>query len=178
MRRTKNAIENKRTAYQKYLQNPSEENLETYKIKRNIVKTIVSKTHKEFWDRFISRIESDIFGEQSMAYEVLKHVNQTNRDTVEINNIEDQIWIKHYKNLWYKNSPQNDSDEQETTSTPSAGIDEISDEELEQSLKSMKNRKGAGLDELNSELFKYRGPVLSNRLLELINKCWKERSIP
>ena len=82
MRRTKNAIENKRTAYQKYLQNPSEENLETYKIKRNIVKTIVSKTHKEFWDRFISRIESDIFGEQSMAYEVLKHVNQTNRDTV------------------------------------------------------------------------------------------------
>jgi PHP family Zn ribbon phosphoesterase len=58
----KNAIENKRTAYQKYLQNPSEENLETYKIKRNITKTIVSKTHKECWDRFISRIESDIFG--------------------------------------------------------------------------------------------------------------------
>jgi hypothetical protein len=31
---------------------------------------------------------------------------------------------------------------------------------------------------LNSELFKYGGPVLSNRLLKLINKCWRERSIP
>ena len=85
---------------------------------------------------------------------------------------------KTLKNLWYTNSPQNDNDEQETTSTPSAGVDEISDEELEQSLKSMKNRKAAGPDGLNSELFKYGGPVLSNRLLESINKCWKERSIP
>ena len=74
----KYAIENKRAAYQKYLQNPSEENFETYKIKRNIAKTIVSKTHKESWDRFISRTETDIFGEQSMAYKVLKHLNRTN----------------------------------------------------------------------------------------------------
>jgi len=51
------------------------------------------------------------------------------------------------------------------------GIDEMSDEELEQSLKSMKNRKAAGPDGLNSGLFKYGGPVLSNLLLELINKC-------
>ena len=43
----KNAIENKRIAYQKYLQNPSREKFETYKIKRNIAKTIVSKTHKD-----------------------------------------------------------------------------------------------------------------------------------
>jgi hypothetical protein len=42
----------------------------------------------------------------------------------------------------------------------------------------MKNRKAAGPDGLNSELFKYGGPVLSNRLLKLINECWKERSIP
>ena len=42
----------------------------------------------------------------------------------------------------------------------------------------MKNRKAAGPDGLNSELFKYRRPVLSNRLLQLINKCWRERLIP
>jgi hypothetical protein len=41
----------------------------------------------------------------------------------------------------------------------------------------MKNRKAAGPDGLNSELFKYRGPILSNRLLKLINKCWRKRSI-
>jgi len=42
----------------------------------------------------------------------------------------------------------------------------------------MKNRKAAGPDGLNSELFKYGGPILSNHLLELINKSWKERLIP
>jgi len=76
------------------------------------------------------------------------------------------------------NSPHNDNDEPETTKTLSAGIDEISDEELQQSLKSMKNRKAAGPDGLNSELFKYGGPTLLNCLLELINKYWKERLIP
>jgi hypothetical protein len=42
----------------------------------------------------------------------------------------------------------------------------------------MKNRKAAGPEGLNSEHLKYGGPVLSNRLLTLINKCWRERSIP
>src|SRR5215469_5511145 len=174
----RNVIANKRTAYQIYLQNPSEENFEAYKIRRNIAKIILSKTHKESWDRFISRIETDIFGEQSMAYKVLKHLNRTNKDTIEINNIQDQKWINHYKDLWCTNSLQNDNDEPETTSATLTGIDEISDEELEQSLKSMKKRKAPGPHGLNSELFKYGGPVLSIRLLKLINKCWKERSTP
>jgi hypothetical protein len=95
-----------------------------------------------------------------MACKVLKHLNRTNKDTTEINNI-DQKWIKHYKNF-----PQKDNDEPETTSTP-----RVSDEELEQSLKSIKNRKAAGPDALNSELLKYGGPVLSSLLLKLINKC-------
>ena len=42
----------------------------------------------------------------------------------------------------------------------------------------MKNIKAAGPDGLNSELFKYGGCVLSNRLLQLINKCWREILIP
>jgi hypothetical protein len=109
-----------------------------------MAKTIVSKTHKESWDRFVCGIEADIFGEQSMAYKVLKHLNRTNKDTVEIINTENQKWIEHYKSLWCSKSPQNKNNEPETTPTPSAEIDEISDEELEQSLKSMKNRKAAG----------------------------------
>jgi len=111
-----------------------------------------------------------------MAYKVLKHLNGTNKDTIEINNIEDQKWIEHYKSLWCLNSPQNNNDESETTPTPSVETDEITNEE--QSLKSMKNTKAAGPDGLNSELFKYRGPVLSHSLLKLINKFWRERLIP
>jgi len=42
----------------------------------------------------------------------------------------------------------------------------------------MRNRKAVGPEGLNSELFKSGGPVLSNRLFKLINKCWREKSIP
>jgi hypothetical protein len=76
-----------------------------------------------------------------MAYKVLKLLKRTNKDNIEINNIEDQKWINHYNNLWCTISPHNDNDEPETTTTQSAGIDKIADEEIEQSLKSMKNRK-------------------------------------
>jgi hypothetical protein len=96
-------------------------------MKRNMVKTIVSKTHKESWDRFICRIEAGIFGEHSMAYKVLTHLSRTNKDSIEINNIEDQKWIEHYRSLWCSNSPQNNNDEPGTTPTPSAETDEISD---------------------------------------------------
>ena len=64
---------------------------------------------------------------------------------------------RHYKNLWCTNSPQNDNDELEATSTPLAGIDEISDDGLEQSLKLMNSRKSAVPNGLNSEFFKYGG---------------------
>jgi len=50
--------------------------------------------------------------------------------------------------------PAKHNDKPETTPTPSAEIVEISDEEQEQSLKSTKNRKSAGPDGFNSELFK------------------------
>ena len=121
---------------------------------------------------------TDIFCEQNMAYKVLTHLNRTNKDTITVNNLEDQKCVEHYKSLWCTNSSPNDNDDPESTSTPPTEIDEISDEELEQSLKSLKNRKAAGQDGLNSELFKYGGPILSNRLLKLINKCWRERPTP
>ena len=78
-----------------------------------------------------------------MVYKVLEHLNCTNKDTIEINNMEDQKWIEQYKSLWCTKSPQNNNDEPETTPTPLTERDEISDQELEQSLKSLRNRKAA-----------------------------------
>jgi len=117
-------------AYPKLLQNPSEENFETYKIKRNTAKTTVCKTHKESWGRFVCRIDAEILGEQSMTYKVQKHLNLTNKDTIENNNIAYKKWIEDHKSLWCSNFPQNDNDQSETTPTPSVEIDEITDEEL------------------------------------------------
>ena len=55
-------------------------NLEKYKIRRNMSKTIVIKTLEESWDRFICRTEADIFGEQSMAYNATKTPQPNKRE--------------------------------------------------------------------------------------------------
>jgi len=58
-----------------------------------------------------------------MAYKVLKHLNGTNKDTIQINNTEDKKWIEYYKSLWCSNSLQNNHDKSETTPTPSVETD-------------------------------------------------------
>jgi len=42
----------------------------------------------------------------------------------------------------------------------------------------MKNRKAGRQIGLNTELFQYGVPFLSNRLLKFLNKFWRERPIP
>ena len=51
-------------------------------------------------------------------------------------------------------------------------VDPITLEELDLALKEMKNRKATGEEGMNAELWKYGGPVLSQRLLSLINMCY------
>jgi len=41
-----------------------------------------------------------------MTYKVLKHLNLTNKDTIENNNIAYKKWIEHHKSLWCSNFPQ------------------------------------------------------------------------
>lgn len=37
----------------------------------------------------------------------------------------------------------------------------------------MKNRMAVGTDRINTELLKYAGEVLNNRLSDFINVCWR-----
>jgi hypothetical protein len=43
-----------------------------------------------------------IYMEDIFAYKVIKHLNKSEKDTVRINVIEENKWIKHYKELWFQ----------------------------------------------------------------------------
>jgi hypothetical protein len=57
-------------------------------------------------------------------------------------------------------------------------IDSTDFSEVEMALKSSKNRKAPGSDEIILELLKYAGLILITRLHIFINTCWITRSIP
>lgn len=56
--------------------------------------------------------------------------------------------------------------------------DEITREELEEAIKKMKNDKAPGEDGIAVELIKEGGEVLREKVLELMNECWRRKEVP
>lgn len=168
-------INKKKISYKKYLQNPTLANEEEYKAIRNTAKDLTRKAHQQSWERFVSNIEHDIHGRQTMAYKVLKHLNANEKDTARIYPIEDEKWEKHYQNLWCAKKPFR---EENCNTQHRNDVDLITISELRNALMKLKNRKACGPDKINIELLKYGGIVFELRLLHLVNECWRTQDIP
>lgn len=166
-------IKDKQKKYETYLNSPTEDNREEYKKARNVAKTIIKKAHTESWERFIGCIEHDLHGRQSLAYKVIKTLNKNERENIQINAIDKQSWIEHYKKLWY-----NEEESGATDNYACKEVDSLTIEELLEALKRSKNRKATGLNGINTELLKYAGILFHLRLLHLYNMCWKLGQIP
>lgn len=103
-------------------------------------------------------------------------MNKNEKDVARINVTDKEIWIKHYKELWFQ---ENESEiEINNEQIEMQDVDEITFEELKEALENTKNRKATGPDGINMELLKYGGTVLHGRLRHLINKCWRTKMIP
>uniref|UniRef100_A0A3Q0SSH4 Reverse transcriptase domain-containing protein n=1 Tax=Amphilophus citrinellus TaxID=61819 RepID=A0A3Q0SSH4_AMPCI len=55
---------------------------------------------------------------------------------------------------------------------------EITIEEVKIAIKSLKNNKAAGLDEIPAELLKHSGQAMEEELTILFNKCWQSGAVP
>ena len=95
------AVKDKQAAYLNFLQKKTGEAEELYKTKRNFAKDIIRKAHQNSWDKFISDIEHDVHGRQTMAYKFIRNLNNDERDRANIDTIEVKEWINHYRNLWF-----------------------------------------------------------------------------
>lgn len=165
-------VKHKQATYKFFLNNPTENNKEKYREARNKVKSIIKKAHSDSWERFIGRIEHDLFGRQALAFKVMRSLNKNVRENVQINIIEKDRWIKHYKDLWYE-------EQSETVKIQAnADVDNLSIEELQEALKKSKNRKAPGMNGINTEFLKYAGILFHLRLLHFFNMCWKNKQIP
>lgn len=177
---TKQIVEDKRKAYLRFLQTKSEIDRKEYKYRSAIVKREIRKLNRQSWDTYISNIEYDVHGAQTMAYKALKYLNKEERDTVALNNIRTEDWLQYFKELWTTQNYETNLYDDNNTSVPDPvrDVDLIEYEEMEQILQSFHNNKSPGSDNLNIELLKYASRSIKQRLLNILNICWTTYKVP
>lgn len=103
----------------------------------------------------------------------MKSLNNQENDRIRVNNMNEEKWVKHYRQLWYDENAEN-----ATEGRYIRGFDDLVLTELTEACKATKNKKAIGVDDINAELWKYDGLMLYIRRLYVYNKCWKFKEIP
>jgi hypothetical protein len=140
---------------------------------------MIKAAHQESWNAYISNIEHDVYGYQSNAYKILKHLNKDQKDSADIQVINEVIWFEYFTREWSKNDDLLEVDNKEkstflSSSLPSIGADPIRPSELEL-LHKCKNRKHQGVDKIATEMIKYASNDVKIQFLNLLNNCWQSK---
>jgi len=149
----KNLIENKKKAYLWYLTTCSE----TDKIEcTRLVATVKRETKikRQCWETFVLRFEHDLHGSQINAYKIIRNLNRTEKDNLQLNPTVDHTWLDYYQKLWTKQFNDNTTEGKCVKLTENC-VDLIKMEELETTIKALKARKSPGSDGINNELCKH-----------------------
>ena len=93
-REIEQVIREKQSAYHKNVQSRRNEELDIY-----AVKYINREARDKSWGKFFSNMEGDTHGRKIVAYNLMKHINQEEKETVHLNVITKDKWIEHYREL-------------------------------------------------------------------------------
>ncbi|XP_055378928.1 craniofacial development protein 2-like [Condylostylus longicornis] len=163
----------KRESYLKYLSMRSPEAYREYKSVRNRVNSNIRRIKKEHWEAFTADIERDLYGAQKKVWGMLRRRKKEVNEYVQTNTISIQDWENHFRKLY-----ENREDREAETLLPEVISTFISIELVENAVKSLKNRKAAGYDEIPNELIKYGGKGLHHQLALLFQKTITSGTIP
>jgi len=89
-------------------------------------------------------------------------------------------WVEHFKEVLNQPEPLITYDFN-TFPVPEelpSSLQNITEEETQRAIKSLKNNKAAGCDEISAELLKFGGHSLLSALTSLMNRCWRAESVP
>ena len=150
---SKCTIQNEKELYLKYLSHKNPYSLDKYNTQRRQPKSLVKITHKESWERYVSRIENDVglHKRQNAAQEVIKKLNKYEKDAANLKLLKKKNWAEFCKRLWYSGD---EGDNEEEVTGLSQAVDCTTDEALKEALCNSKSKKGTGADNINIELYK------------------------
>jgi hypothetical protein len=78
-----------------------------------------------------------VHGRQILAYKMIRKLNNSVRESVHLNCIEEEEWRRHYENLWYNEEYMDET----TKINEPHRLDNITIEEVKEELENSMNRK-------------------------------------
>ena len=109
-------------------------------------------------------------------YKILKQISKDVKETARIQgNIDENTFLQYYGKLW---NTTNINELQLEDNSADYLHAFITLDELEKALKLTNNGKTPGLDNINSELYKYAPEEFKLRLLQFLNNVYRENCIP
>jgi len=110
------------------------------------------------------------------VYKILKQISTDVKETARIQgNIDDKIFLQIHGKLW---NTRNLNELQLEDNSADYLHAFITLDEVEKALKLTKNVRTPGLDNINSELYKYAPDEFKLRLLQFLNNVFRENFIP
>ena len=64
-----------------------------------MVKRETRKLKRQVWETFVSRIEHDLHGRQINAHKIIRNLNRTEKDNLQLNPIPEHTWLDYYQKL-------------------------------------------------------------------------------
>jgi hypothetical protein len=125
----------------------------------------------------VSRIEHYLHGRQINAYKIIRNLNRTEEDNLQLNPITEHTWLDYYQELWTQQLKDNTTENIWEKSAENC-VCLITIEELETTIKALKPRKSPGSDGINNELYKHAPKSFLRKFLNCLNVCWICKNIP
>jgi hypothetical protein len=89
-------------------------------------------------------------------------------------------WVEHFQGVLNQPEPSIlfNFDHEPPVAPLDVTMQEFSLSEIEKAIRSLKNNKAAGLDEVSAELLKHGRDIVSTELLHLFNLIWQKEEVP
>ncbi|XP_039298401.1 uncharacterized protein LOC120354782 [Nilaparvata lugens] len=179
-------VREKKHAWRRYLEIQSEENRRIYVEKTNNAKRIVREAKCQSWEEFGEKIQATYTENRKQFWSIVEGLrgrrvkpvrNIRNRDGVLISKQEEvlKVWKEFFEEKFRKEIEEGaGEDEQHGIDENLEVCQEITQEEVINSVKKMKLNKASGLDRIFPEMVKYGGNLLVEWIWLLFRKIWDE----
>ena len=180
-----NSIREKKDAYKKWQRSGSHEDLVTYCLKKREAKRCVAESRKKAWEEWSANLSTPV-GRNKM-FRVAAQMRKDKKDISSTNYIRNEeghlvvksaevreVWRRYFEKLSNEENPSNF----EVEDSVEGPVEDITLEEVNTAIRSMKNGKAPGPTGVNSEMFKLAGIPAAKELRNVFQQIMNTNSCP